>query len=222
MGQAWSVAWQWKRCGKIIVVHEKKITQTYKWLEWNIEIILVQAPHLADAKVGPKELLYLLQAAQSWGNLGWNTPLPLPHHPGLFPCTPWPLPFWYPLDKSISTHEASPSPSSLYTKWTGKKEMLVKTNLYLVFSIYGTISVTRQSLCCKIAPPTHNPHFPMTPACQSLTKSKPNFMPSKDQVVNYFVCHTSTRITWQLQLSVLKWTGSCLYVLIEFLFGLVA
>lgn len=98
--------------------------------------------------------------------------------------------------------------SSLYTKWTGKKEMPVKTNLYLVFSIYGTISVMCQSLCCKIAPPTHNPHFPMTPACQSLTKSKPNFIPSKDQFVNHFSCHTSTRITWQLQLSTLKWSGS--------------
>lgn len=141
---------------------------------------------------------------------------------GSFHVPLWPSPFWYPLDKSISTHEALPSLSSLYTKWTGKKEMLVKTNLYLVFSIYGTISVTRQSLCCEIAPPTYNPRFPMTPACQSLTKSKPDFMPSKDQVVNYFVCHTCTRTTWQLQLSILKWTGSCLYLLTEFLFRLVA
>ena len=73
--------------------------------------------------------------------------------------------------------------------------MLVKTNLYLVFSIYGTISVTCQSLCCKIALPRHNPHFLMTPACQSLTTSKPNFMSSKDQFVNHFACHASARIT---------------------------
>lgn len=124
---------------------------------------------------------------------------------GSFPVSTWPSSFWYWLDESISTYNAFASLSSLYTKWAGKKEMLVKTNLYLAFSIYGTISVTCQSLGCKIAPPTRDPHFPMTPACQSFMKSKPNFMPSKDQFVNHFACHTSTRITWQLQPSTLKW-----------------
>lgn len=133
-----------------------------------------------------------------------NICLLTPRCPGVFLCIPWSLSLRYPLEKSISTYMGFPSLSSLYTKWTGKKELLVKTNLYLVFSIYGTISVMCQSLYCKIAPPRHNPHFQMTPACQSLTNSKPNFMPSKDQFVNHFACHTSTRITWQLQLSTLQ------------------
>lgn len=114
---------------------------------------------------------------------------------GSFPVSTWPSSFWYWLDESISTYNAFASLSSLYTKWAGKKEMLVKTNLYLAFSIYGTISVTCQSLGCKIAPPTRDPHFPMTPACQSFMKSKPNFMPSKDQFVNHFACHTSTELS---------------------------
>ena len=203
MSQAWSVAWRQKICGKIIAVLGKTATktippQTYKWLEWNIETIWAQAPHLEDTAVKPGELLYFPRQ-QLWGNPGWNICLPPPYHPASSQASLWPLPCSYPLDKSISTHEGFPL-SSLYTKWTGKKEMLVKTNLYLVFSIYGTISVTCQSLCCKIALPTHNPHFLMTPACQSLTTSKPNFMPSKAQFVNHFACHTSAIITCQPQL----------------------
>lgn len=185
---------------------KKKTTQTYKWLEWNIETIWVQAPHLADTTVKPGERLYFPRQ-QSWGNPGWNiachllSTQALPthsrghRHPDIY---------WI---SRLAPTRAS-SLSSLYTKWTGKKEMLVKTNLYLVFSIYGTISVTCQSLCCKIALPTQNPHFLMTPACQSLTTSKPDFMPSEDQLVNHFSCHASARITCQLQLSTLRWTGS--------------
>lgn len=143
---------------------------------------------------------------------GWIWPGTHPSHLLTMPCpllaSTRPLPFWYPLDKSVSTSEGFPSLSSLYTKWTGENEMLVKTNLCLVFSIYGTISVMCQSLCCEIAPPTHNPRFPMTVACQSFTKSKPNFMPSKDQFVNHLACPTSTRSTWHLSLSTLKWGGS--------------
>lgn len=62
--------------------------------------------------------------------------------------------------------------SFLYMEWTGKKEMLVKTNLCLVLSVYGTISVMRQSLYCQIAPPIHNPHFQMTPVSHSLSQSQ--------------------------------------------------
>lgn len=128
-------------------------------------------------------------------------------HLGLCPLSMWPSLFWYRLDKSISTykllHPTNPlAPQSLLhiQNEQVKRKCLSKQNSVWLSASMGKFPWMCQSLCCKIAPPTCNPHFPMTRACQSLTKSKPNFMPSKDPFVNHFACHTSTRITWQLQL----------------------
>lgn len=94
----------------------------------------------------------------------------------------------------------SPPPLLYIQNEQVKGKCLSKQNSVWLSPSMGKFPWMCQSLGCKIAPPTCNPHFPMTWACQSLTKSKPNFMPSKDQFVNHFACHTSTSITWQLQL----------------------
>lgn len=68
-------------------------------------------------------------------NENLNTFLPIPRRPGLFPGTHLAMVPRYPSDEFISTRHGFPFFLSANKKRKGKKERLVTTNLYLVFSI---------------------------------------------------------------------------------------
>lgn len=129
---------------------------------------------------------------------GLNTFLPIPHCPGILPGTHPAIGILLSI-RWINQHPACfPFLLSVHQNEQVKRKCLSQQISVWFSPSSGQFLQCINHFVSKYPDATQDPHFQMTPACQSLTQSKLNLMPSKGQFVNHFPCHTFTQITWQL------------------------